>query len=76
MLKDTTPEIEALQNELWMKRTPQARTRAASEMFAAARHILIKSLPEGLSDDELRRRVYERTYAEPFPEDFLPTKRS
>lgn len=71
MLKDTTREIEELQNELWMKRTPQERARFASAMFAAARDAIIASLPKNLSEREFKRQLYYRTYGEPLPEDFF-----
>lgn len=71
MLNDTTKEIEDLQNELWMKRTPQERARFASAMFAAARDAIISSLPEDLSEQEFKKQLYYRTYGEPLPEDFF-----
>lgn len=71
MLKDTTREIEELQNELWMKRTPQERARFASAMFAAARDTIVASLPKNLSEKELKKQIYERTYGEPLPADFF-----
>ena len=71
MLKDTTREIEELQNELWMKRTPQERARFASAMFAAARNVIIASLPKDLSERELKKQIYKRTYGEPLPADFF-----
>ena len=71
MLKDTTREIEELQNELWMKKTPQERARFASAMFAAARKTIIASLPKDLSDKEFKKQLYFRTYGEHLPEDFF-----
>lgn len=71
MLKDTTREIEEMQNELWMKRTPQERARFASAMFAAARNTIIASLPKNLSEKEFKEQLYYRTYGEPLPEDFF-----
>ena len=71
MLKDTTREIEEMQNELWMKRTPQERTRFASAMFAAARNTIIASLPKDLSEREFKRQLYYRTYGEHLPDDFF-----
>ena len=70
MLKDTTPEIEEMQNRLWMQRTPQERARFASAMFASARNAIIASLPKDLSPREFKRQLYERTYGEPLPKDF------
>lgn len=75
MLKDTTPEIEELQNELWMQRTPQERARFASAMFAAARNTIIASLPKELSEREFKKQLYYRTYGEPLPEDFFKDKK-
>ena len=71
MLTDTTREIEELQNELWMKRTPQERARFAASMFAACRQAIIASLPENLSEREFKRELYMRTYGEPLPGDFF-----
>ena len=71
MLKDTTREIEEMQNELWMKRTPQERARFASAMFAAARNAIIESLPKDLSEREFKKLLYRRTYGEHLPEDFF-----
>jgi hypothetical protein len=71
MLKDTTREIEEMQNDLWMRRTPQERARFASAMFAAARDVIIASLPKDLSEKEFKKQLYYRTYGEPLPDDFF-----
>jgi len=71
MPKDTTREIDALQNELWMKRTPQERARFAAEMFATSRGIVLASLPDGLSERELQDEVFFRTYGYHLPADFF-----
>lgn len=71
MLKDTTREIEELQNELWMKRTTSERAEFMFGMFAMARRVMIKSLPNDLSDREIKEQVYFRTYGEYLPDDFF-----
>ena len=71
MLKDTTREIEEMQNDLWMKKTPQERATFSSAMFAAARNTVIASLSKNLSEKEFKKQLYERTYGEPLPEDFF-----
>lgn len=71
MLKDTTREIEEMQNELWMKRTTQERAKFMFGMFATARRLLIASLSRDLSEREFKEQIYFRTYGEPLPEDFF-----
>ncbi len=71
MMTDTTREIEEMQNELWMKKTPQERARFASAMFAAGRKAVIASLPKDLPAEEIKRQLYFRTYGEHLPDDFF-----
>ena len=71
MLMDTTREMEEMQNELWMKRTPQQRAKFMFSMFANARRIIIASLPKGLSERQLKEQIYFRTYGEHLPADFF-----
>ena len=71
-MTDTTREIEELQNELWMRKTPQERARFASAMFAAGRKAVIASMPKGLNEKEFKKQLYFRTYGEQLPEDFFP----
>jgi hypothetical protein len=71
MLKDTTREIEEMQNELWMKRTTPERARFMFGMFAAARRAVIASLPKDLPEREFKKQLYYRTYGEHLPEDFF-----
>ena len=71
MLMDTTREIEEMQNELWMKKTPQERARFASAMFAAGRKVIIASLSKDLTEKEQKKQLYFRTYGEHLPEDFF-----
>ncbi len=71
MMTDTTREIEEMQNELWMRKTPQERARFASAMFAAGRKTVIASLPKGLSEREIKEQLYFRTYGEHLPDDFF-----
>ncbi|MBA2335725.1 MAG: hypothetical protein H0V90_12425 [Blastocatellia bacterium] len=60
-----------MQNDLWMKRTPQERARFASAMFAAARQTIIASLPKHLSEQEFKKQLFFRTYGEHLPNDFF-----
>lgn len=71
MLKDTTREVEELQNRLWMERTPQQRAEFTSSMFSNAREIIIASLPPDLTEKEKIEQIYFRTYGEHLPADFF-----
>lgn len=70
-MADTTREIEEMQNELWMKKTPQQRARFASAMFAAGKNAVIASLPKNLPAEEIKKQLYFRIYGEHLPEDFF-----
>ncbi|MDQ3634205.1 MAG: hypothetical protein ACR2MD_08950 [Aridibacter sp.] len=70
-MKDTTPEIEKIQRELMMKMTPNQRIAMACEMFMNSRELFLASLPKDLSDEEVKKRLYFRTYGEYLPEDFF-----
>jgi hypothetical protein len=63
-MNDTPPEIERLVREKIMARSGAERVRMGAEMFEAARRIILASFPPGLSEDEVRRRLFERVYAE------------
>ena len=71
MLMDTTPEMEKLQNELWMKRTVNERAKFMFGMFATARKVMIASLAKDLPEKELKKQIYFRTYGEHLPADFF-----
>ena len=71
MLKDTTREIEEMQNTLWMQRTTPERAKFMFGMFATARRVLINSLPTDLTEKEQKKQIYLRTYGEPLPDDFF-----
>jgi hypothetical protein len=61
-MNDTTPEIEERMRQMLMARSGAERMIMAASMFDAARTMMLASFPEGLTEDELRRRLCERTY--------------
>jgi hypothetical protein len=69
-MNDTTPEIEKKVHEMMMARSGAERLIMGSSMFDAARRIVLASLPKDLSDEELKRRLFERIYGQPL-ESFL-----
>ena len=70
-MNDTTPEIEKIQFELMMNMSPNERIAMACEMFMSARELFLKSLPENLSENEIKKQLFYRTYGEHLPEDFF-----
>ena len=70
-MKDTSPEVEKMQFELMLKKTPNERIALACEMFMSARELFLRSLPKDLSEKELKKQLYFRTYGEHLPEDFF-----
>lgn len=69
-MNDTTPEIAEKVHEMMMARTGAERLIMGSAMFDLARKIVLASLPKDLSDEELKRRLFERIYGQPL-EKFL-----
>lgn len=69
--EDISPRIRRLQNELAMKMTPQERVEISGKMFMANREMILNSLPKDLSDEEIKKQLYFRTYGEHVPDDFF-----
>jgi hypothetical protein len=61
---DTTPEVARLVRELCARKTGAERLRMGASMFETARTLVLASLPPGLSEWEIRRRLCERLYGE------------
>jgi hypothetical protein len=61
-MNDTLPEIEKKMRELLMARSGAERVIMAASMFDSARTMVLASLPSDLTDEELKRKLCERTY--------------
>ncbi len=60
---DDTPEaVKELFHDMLMARTPSERARMGSDMHAAAKRIVLSSLPKGLSAGERMRAFFLRFY--------------
>ena len=70
-MNDTTPEIEKIQFELMMKKTPDERIALSCEMFMSARELFLASLPKNLPEKEIKKQLYFRTYGEQLPDNFF-----
>jgi len=66
-MTDTPPEIAELVRQKIMARSGEERFMMGVNSFEAAREIVLASLPKGLSQEELKRQLYQRIYGEPLP---------
>jgi len=61
-MDDTDPKIKALIHKRMMALSPSQRVEMASQMFDAAREIILSSIPAHLPKGERLRRLAERLY--------------
>lgn len=66
-MTDTPPEIAELVRQMLMARPAEERFVMGALMFDAAREMILASLPEGLSADQLRQQLFQRIYGRPLP---------
>ena len=66
-MTDTAPEIAEMVRVRLMALTGAERFRMGTQMFDAARRMVLASLPAGLSETEHKRLLFERLYGEPLP---------
>lgn len=66
VMDDTSPQIEELYRRMLMARSGSDRLRMGAGMFDAAKQLVRASLPEGLSEDEIRVQLFRRFYATDF----------
>lgn len=67
-MTDTAPEIVEMVRARLMALSGAERFVMGTQMFDAARRMVLASLPPGLSDGERKRRLFERVYGESLPE--------
>ena len=66
-MTDTPPEITELVRQKLMARSGEERFLMGARMFEAARAMALASLPDSLSPEELKRRLFQRLYGQPMP---------
>ena len=66
-MTDTPPEIAELVRQKLMARSGEERFIMGALMFDAAREMILASLPEGLSTEQLKQRLFQRVYGQPLP---------
>lgn len=65
-MNDTSPRIEEMINQVYLKKTGEEKILIALKMFETARDIVISSLPNDLSDKELKKELFLRFYGDEF----------
>lgn len=63
-MNDTSPEVEKMIRERMMAKTGEERLIIGAQMFEAAREMVMASFPAGLSDHEVKQRLFRRFYGE------------
>jgi hypothetical protein len=66
-MTDTPPEIAEMIRKMIMARSGEERFMMGVNSFEAARAIVLASLPESLSPEELKRQLFQRIYGMPLP---------
>ncbi|MDB6124848.1 MAG: hypothetical protein JWQ71_3841 [Pedosphaera sp.] len=61
-MNDTSPEVERKVREMIMSRSGEERFIMGALMFDAAREMILASFPINLSEDERKKRLFERVY--------------
>ncbi len=61
-MDDTSSAIAAMVRQMLLARSGSERVAMGSQMFEVARKMVLASLPPGLSELEIRRRLCERLY--------------
>jgi hypothetical protein len=71
-MNDTSPDMAAKVQALYMQRSGEERMRMCLDMFDFARQLMIANLKaQGFEGAELRKQIFLRTYRDDFPQDVL-----
>lgn len=73
LVTDTSPEVQAMLQELLKKRSGEERVRMACDMFQSARRLILAGLPKELASSAVERRIATllRMYHDDLEQDFL-----
>ena len=67
-MNDTPPEVKQMVRDRLMALSGEERFFMGSRMFDTARRMVLASFPDGLTETDRKRRLFERIYGEAFPE--------
>ena len=68
-MNDTHPDIDKKLTELYSQLSPEERFNKMLSMCQTVREIIISQVPEGLSEIEKRKRLFEIYYRQDFTEE-------
>jgi hypothetical protein len=63
-MNDTSPEIAAMVHARLMAKTGEERFLMGIRMHEAARRMVMASFPPGISDEQLKKLLFERFYGD------------
>jgi hypothetical protein len=66
-MEDTSREVRAIQQRIWMSLPEEERFRKCGEMFELAKAFAVSRAPAGLSKEELSRFVFREIYGFEMP---------
>jgi len=69
-MNDTIPEIENKLNQIYLGKSGEEKLLIALQMFETARKIVVSSLPENVSEEEVRKELFLRFYGNDFVDRF------
>ncbi len=67
-MEDTSREIRALQQKMWMDLPEEERFRRCGEMFALAKAMVVERTPNGLSPADRRKFIFRELYGFDLPD--------
>ena len=67
-MEDTSREVRAIQQRIWMSLPEEERFRKCGEMFELAKAFAVTRAPAGLSGEKLSRFVFREIYGFDIPE--------
>jgi hypothetical protein len=70
-MSDTPPEIAEMVRARLMALSGEERFIMGARMFDSARRMVLASLPEGLSETERKRQLFNRLYGEALPDEIV-----
>lgn len=69
MSEEFREKLDVAKRNLWQKLSVEGRFLLADHFFMTAKEIIIDNAPRGLSENQLKRYVYEKMYNEPPPDE-------